>query len=248
MKRDHLTIQIKINFKRTLMSGEPKSANSRASKPMCLSRVAALVFSSLKEKQQTTFSDVADSIVNQTSNLNIESSNDQRTMRRRVYDVLNVLCAAGFVTKDQRIIKFHPDIFNSTPSSSSIELKSAQKRVEKKNEQLVEKVWQILFYKLLFERNKKLQNSNAINLTKTIHLPALFVGFDDLGNGGENRSLDGTKLEIFAKSKPHFFSPMDIFRLMNFSKQEELNCLRNTPGICQLENLIFPNEKPTDNM
>lgn len=221
------------------MNGETKQANSRSSKPMCLSRIASLVYSILEQKKKTTFSEVADSIVNLVTDHNTDVSNDQRTMRRRVYDVLNVLCAAHFISKEQKIITYNPDanISNSNNENMPSNLREAEERLEQKEKKLIQRVTLLIFFKLLFNRNK-----NMIRPPNTIQLPSLFVGFSDLGNGQIHRSLDGKRLEIIAQSTPQFFSHIDLYQTLRFPIEQQINCLRQIPQLQSVEKLVFPNQ------
>ncbi|KAK8893231.1 hypothetical protein M9Y10_021648 [Tritrichomonas musculus] len=220
------------------MNGEVKT-NSRSSKPMCLSRVASLVYSILEQKKKTTFAEVADSIVNLVTDQNTDVANDQRTMRRRVYDVLNVLCAAHFISKEQKIITYNPEvnIANANIDNGSSNLREAEERLEQKERTLMQRVTLLLFFKLLFNRNKQM-----IRPPNTVQLPAIFVGFSDLGNGQIHRSLDGKRLEIVAQSTPQFFSHNDLYRTLRFPIEQQINCLRQMPQIQSIENLLFPNQ------
>ncbi|OHS94122.1 hypothetical protein TRFO_11411 [Tritrichomonas foetus] len=217
-----------------MSNNDEKPSNSRAAKPMCLARVASLVYSTLEKKQQTTFVEVADSILMEISPDQVDQSGDQRTMRRRVYDVLNVLCAAGIITKDQKIISFNPYMINSL-SPSSNDLREMKDRITQKERILVERATLLLFYKLLINRNSTTQRPPT-----TIQLPAMFVGFGNAGNGEVKRSLDGTRLEVVAQSPPLYFSPVDLYNTLGFREEQQIACIRSIPILRPLENLLFP--------
>ena len=116
-------------------------------------------------------------------------------------------------------------------------LREAEERLDQKEKKLVQRVTLLLFFKLLFERNK-----NIIRPPNTIQLPSLFVGFNDLGNGQIHRSLDGKRLEIIAHSTPQFFSHIDLYRTFRFPIEQQINCLRQIPQLQAVENLLFPNQ------
>lgn len=64
----------------------------------------------VKEKGSTTYNEVADELVAeeiQSCNQTTETANcDQKNIRRRVYDALNVLMAMNIILKDKKEIRW----------------------------------------------------------------------------------------------------------------------------------------------
>ncbi|KAH0785554.1 transcription factor Dp [Histomonas meleagridis] len=206
----------------------------RSAKPMSLTNMASQVFSILKENGQTTFDEVADKIFETIGEKTMDTTNDQRTLKRRVYDVLNVLCAAGFVNKDKKTItyqKFNTDLKLGTPEQSQI-----AERIAQKERELVVKTKLLIYYKLLIERNRKTQRPAT-----AVQLSSIFVGFRDVGNGQIQRSLNGHELVIISRSPPLFFSPLDVFEGISFPHRLKVECLRRIPDLSCLESLVFNN-------
>ena len=219
--------------------------NSKGSKPMCLAHVASSVYKIIQEKKQTTFPDVADSFCKIAQDANLDSANDQRTMRRRVYDVLNVLCAAGIVTKEQKMIRYNDKMSQSLPSENS-DLAAIKQRLREKENILVERATLLMFFKLLFQRNRQIEKPPNV-----IHLPAIFIGI----NGHQGRKIDqkpdGTRLEIFTQTSPQFFAQIDLFRSLSFPIEEQRKLLQEIPKLKSIEKLLIPNvdneDDQTDN-
>ena len=62
----------------------------------------------VEEKGTTTYNEVADELVEEEANGQpLDSSNyDQKNIRRRVYDALNVLMAMNIISKDKKEIRW----------------------------------------------------------------------------------------------------------------------------------------------
>lgn len=102
----------------------------------------------------------------------IEQQFDQKNIRRRVYDALNVLMAMNIISKEKKEIKWLGLPTNSMQECTTLE-KDRQKRIERlkqKTQQLHDLIIQVLyfsfFFKLRFYRtccSKFLTNSHQIN-------------------------------------------------------------------------------------
>ena len=184
------------------MSNE-KKVSSRGSRPLCLNNLSARVLNFIEKNPSTSFTEVADTIMEDISG--DENKNSDKTTRRRVYDVLNVFYAAGIITKDSKSIQYHPlsqNLYNEFVPESEQEI---AQRCREKKQFLLQKISLILSYKSLIERNQTKNRPPS-----AIQLPALLVGFDKNVYGGSQSALDGRKLEIHASQNPQFFSPMDV--------------------------------------
>lgn len=206
-------------------------------KPLSLTKLSSKIFSIMKTQQKTTFAEVADIILNENKDQVIE----ERTLRRRVYDILNVLCAANMITKDDKKIYFHsPDMLGKSMAYTDT-YKQAQDRVTMKQSDLMEKVRQLLFFKLLINRNKNFQRCE-----KAIQLPTILIGFSNVSNGDISKSLDGKNLVVASKSPPQFFSPLNVFDAIGFSPEEKAAVIRSIKPIASLEYLFLP-QNETEN-
>jgi hypothetical protein len=216
------------------MLSDPKRSPARSSKPLCLSNVASMVLSIIEKAATTTFSGVADQIVAAIGPAEAGSASEQRTLRRRVYDVLNVFCAVGLVTKDSKGIAFQQTGVPRLRASSDA-AQQAKARLAVKEGVLVEKANMLLSHRLLIERNQTRRRPPT-----AVQLPSIFVAFSNAGRGEIKRALDGGKLEIVAESPPMFFSPMNIFHTMRFGVESQIACVRAAPELAALESLLFP--------
>lgn len=200
-------------------------------KPLSLTKLSSKIFAIMQTQQKTTFSEVADIILNE----NREQVTEERTLRRRVYDVLNVLCAANMITKDEKKIYFHPPEMLGKSIAYTDAYKQTQDRVAMKQSELIEKVRQLLFFKLLINRNKNNQRGNL-----TIQLPTILMGFSNVSNGSISKSLDGKSLVVSSTSPPQFFSPLNVYEAIGFSPEEKSAVIRSIKPLASLEYILVP--------
>lgn len=153
----------------------------------------------VKLKGVTTYNEVADELVAEFSNdiqaLNGSMNNsnstfqnnsygdhnepfDQKNIRRRVYDALNVLMAMNIISKEKKEIRWIGLPTNSTQECFDLEQEKQErlKRIKIKKQQLRDLLLQQIAFKNLVERNKnfsQLPTANAI-----IKLPFIIVNTD----------------------------------------------------------------------
>lgn len=146
----------------------------------------------MKLKGTTTYNEVADELVAEFSADPIASRAafhggylpgdqepfDQKNIRRRVYDALNVLMAMNIISKEKKEIKWIGLPTNAAQECIELE-QEKQKRLERikvKKTQLRELLLQQVAFKNLVERNKNLSMYPATNAM--INLPFIIVNTD----------------------------------------------------------------------
>jgi hypothetical protein len=214
--------------------GEPDS-EIPSEKLQSLFHMSSLVLSTVQTNRVTSCAKIADEIVNLLSQTNPEAKNNQRTITRRVYDVLNVFAAAGLISKTDTEVRFQPGAGPAKRIEIIEQMRVIKSRIALKEAGLIERAQLHVCFGLLIERNHGRQLP-----VPAFALPLLFVGFVDIGQGEVIRVLNGSKLEISARSAPKFFSPMEVFERMNFGTENRIRMLRKTPAIAPLESLVFP--------
>ena len=93
-----------------------------------------------------------------------------------------------------------------------------------------------MYYKLLIERNKKINRPNT-----AVQFPAIFVGFKDASNGEIKKSLDGKEVQIIASVPPMFFSPLNLLETIGFPVSSQIEYIRSIPNGNFFEELLFGN-------
>ncbi|XP_053210684.1 transcription factor Dp-1-like [Panonychus citri] len=145
----------------------------------------------VKDKGTTTYNEVADELVAEFSADPIASRAafsgrysdndaepfDQKNIRRRIYDALNVLMAMNIISKEKKEIKWIGLPTNASQEVVELE-KEKQERLEKisaKKEQLRDLLIQHIALRKLIERNK---TDPVVSSNAKIHLPFIIVNTD----------------------------------------------------------------------
>lgn len=171
----------------------------------------------VKQKGTTTYNQVADELVNEyccggTNNVLPTTSSsecwthDQKNVRRRVYDALNVLMAMGIISKEKKEIKWIGLPYNRKQECADLEVdqKRRQERVDAKCE---------LFKSLLTE-------VLSFKFPKNIFQPFNYLCFKQVlikSIVERNKSLEGEPKHDLMKLKPPFIA-------LNTSIKTQIDC------------------------
>ncbi|XP_058458658.1 transcription factor Dp-1 isoform X2 [Malaya genurostris] len=135
----------------------------------------------VKEKGTTTYNEVADELVAEEtqSHPGVDpASYDQKNIRRRVYDALNVLMAMNIISKEKKEIRWHGLPTSSVQECDDLEKENEQtrKRIELKQQQLKELILQHVAFKSLVARNQENEDRGLVpNPNSAIQLPFIIV-------------------------------------------------------------------------
>lgn len=146
-----------------------------------LRRFSVMVCKKLESKGRTTYSEVADEIISELNGMRTEMAVsldefDEKNIRRRVYDALNVLMALEIIARDKKEIQWKG--IPSTNIKELEELKAVRvklvNRIGKKAAYLNDLEEQIAGLQCLISRNKQLLNCGNSPL-EGFSLPFLLV-------------------------------------------------------------------------
>ncbi|XP_798717.1 transcription factor Dp-1 [Strongylocentrotus purpuratus] len=139
----------------------------------------------VQQKGITSYNEVAEELVREFSQpahqfLPSESHQyDQKNIRRRVYDALNVLMAMNIISKEKKEIKWIGLPTNSRQECDKLETEKRKRldSIRQKKSQLQELLLQQIAFKNLVTRNKRLEDTGASPPTSNsaIHLPYIIV-------------------------------------------------------------------------
>ncbi|KAB1267773.1 Transcription factor Dp-1 [Camelus dromedarius] len=138
----------------------------------------------VQRKGTTSYNEVADELVAEFSAadnhiLPSESAYDQKNIRRRVYDALNVLMAMNIISKEKKEIKWIGLPTNSAQECQNLEVERQRRleRIKQKQSQLQELILQQIAFKNLVQRNRQAeqQASRPPPPNSVIHLPFIIV-------------------------------------------------------------------------
>lgn len=146
-----------------------------------LRQYSNMVCMKVKDKGRTTYSEVADEIIADFRATEVNSSvsmneSDEKNIRRRVYDVLNVLMALDIVTKDRKEIQW-----KGLPTSAGVDMDEIKGMRDKLKDEINKKAAylkdledQIAGHQALICRNQQLYDSKN-GPPKGFPLPFLVV-------------------------------------------------------------------------
>lgn len=135
----------------------------------------------VKEKGTTTYNEVADELVAEEtqSHPSVDpASYDQKNIRRRVYDALNVLMAMNIISKEKKEIRWHGLPTSSVQECDDLEKENekARERIELKQQQLRELILQHVAFKSLVQRNQENEERGLVpNPSSAIQCPFIIV-------------------------------------------------------------------------
>jgi len=119
----------------------------------------------VKAKGTTSYNEVADELVSELTDPRCQSPSDQqydqKNIRRRVYDALNVLMAMNIISKEKKEIRWLGLPTNSVQEATSLDIEKSKKieRIKAKTEQLQDLILQQIAFKKLVERNKEAEKA-----------------------------------------------------------------------------------------
>ncbi|KAK1270181.1 Transcription factor-like protein DPB [Acorus gramineus] len=148
-----------------------------------LRQLSFKVVQKIASKGRTTYNEVADEIVAEYGSLDGDGSSlgasDEKNIRRRVYDAINVLIATEMIAKDKKEIQWlgHPRTIIDDITELEEERMTLMSRVQTKTAYLQELQDQVVGLHNLVLHNQKLQESGE-NTSKGIALPFLLVQTD----------------------------------------------------------------------
>ncbi|CAH1971618.1 unnamed protein product [Acanthoscelides obtectus] len=149
----------------TEMDYAPESKRSRKPEKLGkgLRHFSMKVCEKVKQKGTTTYNEVADELVGEftsaSSNNSLADQYDQKNIRRRVYDALNVLMAMNIISKEKKEIKWIGLPTNSLQECSQLE-KEMQKKIsviKQKERQLDDLILNQIAFKNLAQRNREME-------------------------------------------------------------------------------------------
>ncbi|XP_052216756.1 transcription factor Dp-1-like isoform X2 [Dreissena polymorpha] len=137
----------------------------------------------VQKKGVTSYNEVADELVAEFSDpRNIMSPQDaqydQKNIRRRVYDALNVLMAMNIISKEKKEIRWIGLPTNSAQECQNLELEKQKRldRIKHKTQQIQELILQQIAFKNLVQRNRELERTQGPPAPNSaIQLPYIIV-------------------------------------------------------------------------
>ncbi|KAM6226006.1 LOW QUALITY PROTEIN: transcription factor Dp-1-like [Porphyrio hochstetteri] len=138
----------------------------------------------VQRKGTTSCNEVVDELVAEFSTTDNrispnESAYNQKSIRRRVYDVVNVLMAVNIISKEKKEIKWIGLPTNSAQKCQNLEVEKQRRleRIKQKQSELQELILQQIAFKNLVQQNRQAeqQANRPPPSNSVIHLPFIIV-------------------------------------------------------------------------
>ena len=183
----------------------------RISLEVSLKNLSKIVVDKIKGARVSTPREIANSIINNLSSRS-ESQTFAKSLNRRIYDVINVLTALGFVEKDEKSIKWidNPSLIQKNQDNDPLVAKT-ENRVLEKEEKLRYKVRLLLLYKCLIESNK----TQTTNKGTHIPIPLMIICFKT-PNYTINFFENNHTIDIRSTSEPTLITPLELMSMKKF--------------------------------
>lgn len=159
-------------------STQRRRKNDKAGKG--LRHFSMRVCEKVEEKGTTTYNEVADELVAEETagSTNENAMYDQKNIRRRVYDALNVLMAMNIISKEKKEIRWIGLPTNSVQECQELEKENRErrKRIEAKQQQLKQLILQQVAFTSLVNRNRDAEDrGQQPSPNSAIQLPFILV-------------------------------------------------------------------------
>ncbi|KAG6454037.1 hypothetical protein O3G_MSEX008466 [Manduca sexta] len=175
----------------------------------------------VRTKGFTSYNEVADELVLEFAAGMHGSADsqqyDQKNIRRRVYDALNVLMAMNIISKDKKEIRWLGLPTNSVQECTALEKEKQAKleQIQKKTQQLHELILQHISFKSLIERNKEAECKGVKpSPSSAIHLPFIVVNTSDKALIDCSISNDKTEYMFNFNKRFQIHDDIDILKRM----------------------------------
>lgn len=182
---------------------------------VCLKSLAPNTMNVIRKLQRTTPEVIANIIIQQLTNEH-PNMNGQETIRRRIYDVINVLSAAGVIDKvgKQIIYQGTSRYFNTLPTPHPYLKDEDSQRIRKKEKQLEEKIVLLTLFKSLIQRNYPIAEPPQGSKP----LPQIIIGINEQSSMNLKYPQSRSELELSTKHKMIFLAPSDMLKRLHFPK------------------------------
>lgn len=175
----------------------------------------------VRNKGFTSYNEVADELVLEFAAGMHGSADsqqyDQKNIRRRVYDALNVLMAMNIISKEKKEIRWIGLPTNSVQECTALEKEKQSKleQIQKKTQQLQELILQHISFKSLIERNKEAESKGVKpSPSSAIHLPFIVVNTSDKALIDCSISNDKTEYMFNFNKRFQIHDDIDILKRM----------------------------------
>ncbi|XP_049545775.1 transcription factor Dp-1 isoform X2 [Anopheles darlingi] len=179
----------------------------------------------VKAKGTTTYNEVANELVAEETQSHVPgadpASYDQKNIRRRVYDALNVLMAMKIISKEKKEIRWHGLATSNTVQECEElekENEKARLRIVQKQQAFLDLVQQHVALKSLIARNQANEERGLVpNPSSAVQLPFIIVNTDRKNNINCNISNDKSEYSFTFDDTFEIHDDLEILKRMGLS-------------------------------
>lgn len=182
----------------------------------------------VRAKVTTSYNDVADELVeeftNPTNTTYVGAQYDQKNIRRRVYDALNVLMALNIITKERKEIRWKGLPANSLEECLQVMNKRDlyMEQAKQKLDRLYELMLHRICYEQLVERNKaREKQGSSLSEESRLRIPFMLLSTDPKTRVDVHISRDKSEYEFNFDGKFEVKDDVQLLKKMGFVEQLE---------------------------
>ena len=220
-------VQTSNPYKLVLNLNEINEKNSLETQKHSLINISRLVFEFLQTVGHTTGNEVTNHIKNVIYSKNNNQPN-QKNIQRRVYDAINVMCAAGLIKKNKQEIQFiknkaeesnlndidegnDQNKKNEKGKNDEIDEKIKQKssELEEKNKKLIKNYLTLKFYEKYIKLNETCPQRK---FQKKLEFPFDIIKYDSSNPIKITQKEDSSRYLLLSNSEFEHLTPYDIIK------------------------------------
>ena len=193
-----------------------------------LKNLTTLVKQLVCKYQPISFQNVAQRLIDELiDNEGPERVKEEKNVRRRVYDAINVLIAAGVLERNGKNVSWKENWENVENDSRKSELEKRRRRIEEKKIGLQNFINKLLAIKFLIHRNKK-----NITLKPAVRFPFIILSTLDAPKNTMSIKVNpnATFLQIKLGKPIHLFGDMDVLLSLKMHKMKMANLVMFLPS------------------
>jgi hypothetical protein len=224
-------IKVKLDFETPHKAFDVEGKSSKG-----LRSVSLKVKEILRQRGKASYKDIADVLVRQLDLPEwVDKSKEEKNIRRRVYDALNVLIATGIMERDGREIVMASQDAAVHLEDDDEELRSLRKSVSEKQFQLRELAYSTMAMSKLISRNKLEEAAERINF------PFIVIATRDSPDNSVSMTVNSgrQKIKMGFAMETLTVGDSDIVRMLPFQQPWNMESLPKGVRVLLKESPVY---------
>jgi len=182
----------------------------------------------------TTYNEVADELVKEFK-MDQSIVFDEKNIRRRIYDALNVLMAMDIITRDRKNIRWKgfPVTNDETRDSTMSRITALEKSIRKKSREIEQKASHFISLKNIVKRNSEQGAAETAEADKCkLQIPFVVAQTKDIHDVELEIHTDRKRASLYFSNKFELHDDKSILDFMEMDKVEDEESLRQAFPSC----------------